>query len=159
MAPLRFLGEWREHAIRMAKGEGDKLDPFFDGSGEAAIDLKPNSEYLKELNARPLPKIPITIIAGKTDKKFEDRFSDDSAVPEEDQSAWEAFKISVKQKWVNVFDEIGDGVVSLDSTKLEGVSDWIVVQGNHHTILKNTLSKKLPPAVEIVRDIVREVMP
>jgi hypothetical protein len=48
----------------------------------------------------------------------------------------------------------GDGVVPLESTKLDGVKDWRIVKGNHHTIVKNIFSsEENPPAVDVVIEL------
>jgi pimeloyl-ACP methyl ester carboxylesterase len=148
MARLRTLAEWREQLVRLAKGESDSMDSVFDGSGEAAQDLLPDSEYLQELNARPLPSVPITIIAGRMDHQVASNDESDKE-PSVLGKVWG----DVVDKWKSFTEDVGDGVVPLSSTKLEGVDDIQVVKGNHRGIVKNVFSSsEIPPAVIIVKD-------
>jgi hypothetical protein len=132
--------------VRFVKGEHESLDAIFDGMGEASQDLMPDSPYLKELNARPLPTAPITIIAGLIDDHSEqDRISIESLPWLEDIMA------QTFEKWGEWANKLGDGVVPLESTKLAGVEDWNIVKGNHHSMVKNIFSsEENPPAVDFV---------
>lgn len=68
LANLRFVAELRDIAVRSISGpeDGFLFNGFFDGAGEAKIDLLPESAFLQELNARPLPQgVQMTIIAGR----------------------------------------------------------------------------------------------
>ena len=48
---------------------------------------------------------------------------------------------------------VGDGVVSVESTRLKGVADHVIVKGNHLTMIRSVFSKeRVPPAVPIVLD-------
>ena len=58
---------------------------------------------------------------------------------------------------------IGDGAVSLDSTRLEGVADHVTVAGNHLSMIRNvsTSSHRLPPALPVILERLRalEMLP
>ena len=56
---------------------------------------------------------------------------------------------------------IGDGVVALASTPLDGVPDYITVNGNHLSMIRNVTmsSKRIPPGVPIILERVRAVWP
>ena len=48
----------------------------------------------------------------------------------------------------------GDGTVSLESTRLAGVKDHVVVEGNHMSMIRNVrvVSPRVPPAVPLILD-------
>ena len=148
LAMFRHVAEWREHILRMGRGEGEGLGPIIDGMGEAAEDLSPDSDYLKELNGRPLPKTPMTIIAGRIDKE--------EAEGKKKKGSWEVPWVTktwqkAKLEWKGITKKVGDGVVPLDSTPLKGVEDYRIIKGNHRAIVKNFFkSKELPLGVKIV---------
>ena len=51
-------------------------------------------------------------------------------------------------------DGVGDGVVSIESARLAGVDDFVTVEGNHLSMIRNVTasSTRLPPAIPIVLD-------
>lgn len=150
-ARLHFIGEWREQAMRLFSSDGLWLGGLFDGAGEASIDLLPNSEFIRNLNARPHPSdVPYTIIAGKASpvkpekiegwrEKFVERFKAESKA--------EAVASALK----GLVEGLGDGVVTIDSARLEGVKDFVQVDANHHTMLHNLTGadKEKAPAPSI----------
>lgn len=133
MAMMRLAAEWRDQFSRSVDDHVSApglLGGIFDGAGEAGIDLLPGSEFLTALNARPLPAdVKMTIIAGRI-------------APELGEAADEAA------------DMIGDGCVPIESSKLDGVTDYTLVEGNHLSIVRNVTagSTRTPPAVPIVLD-------
>ena len=54
---------------------------------------------------------------------------------------------------IDMTHELGDGLVTVDSTRLAGV-EHITVDGNHLTIIRNPTesSDRIPPAVPIIID-------
>ena len=151
LAKFRFGVEICDQIVRTFSGDGMLFGGLFDGSGEVKDDLLPDSEFLKELNARPHPKgVKMTIIAGamspvKQDKlvKFREQLPDDMKDAMDNLTA----------SFVELSDGLGDGAVPVESTRLEGVSDHVVVKGNHASMLRNALSRKrVPPAVPIILD-------
>jgi len=52
----------------------------------------------------------------------------------------------------------GDGAVSLESTKLSGVSDYHVFQASHLFLIRNISpeSLRMPPAIPLIREILRQ---
>lgn len=50
MARFRLIGELRDHLARLSKGNTSWQAAILDGTGEAKIDLLPNSRFLIELN-------------------------------------------------------------------------------------------------------------
>ena len=83
-AKFRVLGEFQEHITRAWHGDRTPDRSDADGSGEAGRDLLPDSEYLCDLNERPLAThTRHTIIAARMSPV------DDAAVTQWAKSAWQ----------------------------------------------------------------------
>jgi pimeloyl-ACP methyl ester carboxylesterase len=158
LARLRVFTEMRDQLASMTKGEINWLGWIIDGAGEAKVDLLPGSRFLTELNARPHPTgTDMLIIAGIT-----------SPWNESDIDRWVSDlrqRVSTDhQKWVdelgkNMIDlthGLGDGLVTVESTRLEGVSHR-TVDGTHLSMIRNITSDnpRIPPAVPIIIDQLR----
>jgi hypothetical protein len=145
----------RDHLVRLKKGEGNWLGEILDGAGEAKIDLLPGSRFLTELNGRPHPEgVDMLVIAGIT-----------SPWDENDINLWVSNvrqKVSAKQQeWVDELGEdmiemthgLGDGLVTVESARLEGVP-LRTVEGTHLSMIRNVTksSRRIPPAVPITVD-------
>jgi hypothetical protein len=155
LARLRVFTEMRDQLVRLTKGEANWLAGILDGAGEAKIDLLPGSRFLTELNGRPHPAgVDMLIIAGITSpwsEKDIDRWVDNLRENVSDD----------KQKWVDEFGEnmialthgLGDGLVSVESTRLGGVPHR-TVDGTHLSMIRNITSgsRRIPPAVPIIVD-------
>jgi hypothetical protein len=155
LARLRVFTEMRDQLVRVTKGEFKWLGSILDGAGEAKIDLLPGSRFLTELNARPHPEgVNMLIIAGVT-----------SPWSEGDINRWVTDvrqKVPDPQKkWVDNFGRnmvdlthgLGDGLVTVASTRLEGVPHRSV-DGTHMSMIRNikSSSDRIPPAVPIIVD-------
>jgi pimeloyl-ACP methyl ester carboxylesterase len=155
LARLRMFTEIRDQLARLAKGQANWLGGILDGAGEAKIDLLPGSRFLTELNARPHPDgVDTLIIAGMT-----------SPWNESDINRWVSDmrqKVPVdSQNWVDALGEnmiamtrgLGDGLVTVESTRLEGVPHR-TVDGTHLSMIRNIASdsRRIPPAVPIIID-------
>ena len=153
LARFRVFTEVRDHLIRLTRGEANWLGAVIDGAGEAKIDLLPGSRFLNELNGRPHPQgVDMLIIAGIT-----------SPWNESDINRWIGNirpKLSAdQQRWVDEFGKsmismthgLGDGLVTVESARLEGVPHR-TVDGNHLTMIRNITSgsNRIPPAVPII---------
>ena len=153
LARLRVFTEMRDQLARWTKGQANWLGGILDGAGEAKIDLLPGSRFLTELNARPHPAgVDMLIIAGMT-----------SPWSESDINRWVSDlrqKVSDdNQKWVDelgqnmiaLTDGLGDGLVTVESTRLAGVSHR-TVDGTHLSMIRNITSdcRRIPPAVPII---------
>lgn len=141
LAGLERLAELREQVVRWLDGEpGDPrllLGFLKDGAGEAADDLAPGSAFLSELNARPLPRgVAMTIIAGTIagDAAKDLQALLDTPVVESLLSP-EA-RAEARAALAQAATAVGDGVVPLDSTRLEGVEDFVRVSEQHRLMLK-----------------------
>jgi len=152
MARFRLFGEVRDHITRLSKGEITWLAAIFDGAGEAKIDLLPGSLFLTELNSRPHPEIDMLIIAGITSPWQEDDIkgmvSDiHKEVPEDQQELVN----DIGKYLIEMAHELGDGLVTLESARLEGIP-LQTVKGTHLSMIRNitTNSRRVPPAVPII---------
>jgi pimeloyl-ACP methyl ester carboxylesterase len=155
MARFRVFSEVRDHFLRLTKGDADWLGIVLDGAGEAKIDLLPGSHFLTELNARPHPQgTALLSIAGilspwqesdirRWQEEIEDMLPDDHHAQVD---AW-------RQQLIAMTHGLGDGLVTVESTRLEGVPHQ-TVPGTHLTMIRNITpdSRRVPPAVPIIVD-------
>ena len=146
LARVRFFSEIKEQLQRLVNGEEIWLEWIFDGAGEAGIDLIPDSEFLNSLNSRSHPETTdyfvIAGIIGKDEKDqltkiYQQYFSD-------------KLLLSIIDSVMNV---LGDGLVTVESARLDGVP-LEIVNGNHLTILRNIIStnETTPPAIPLILD-------
>ncbi|HAI12977.1 MAG TPA: hypothetical protein DCM28_14820 [Phycisphaerales bacterium] len=162
LAHFQFVGEMRDQAVRLFSGNGVLFGAVFDGAGEAKIDLLPGSDFLTTLNARPLPEdVTMTCIIGnaspiETDKirDFEKKCAD---FFNNNDSEIHQFSDAVQKLSTG----IGDGCVSMESAHLEGLSDEVILQANHRSLLRTipVLSNGKPPAIAIVLDRLSDQLP
>lgn len=157
MALFRLGSEARDQVTRALSGDGLLVGGFFDGAGEAQDDLVPGSDFLTNLDARPLPpNLPVTIIAGSASPFDSDDIA--SLVTRIDNllvtKYGKAFDGSQVEKTMSdLVDGVGDGCVSIESTRLEGVTDHVVVEANHLGMIRPFGSVEpatLPPAIPII---------
>ena len=153
LARFRILTEFRDQLAHIFHEDYNWLRPILDGAGEAGLDLLPGSRFIETLNNRPQPQgIEMMVIAGV-------------------MSPWqvddtESFIESVRNKlpggasggldkmddWLNSMSNgLGDGLVTVDSTRLESVPHHIV-PGAHLTIIRNlgSESQREPPAIPLI---------
>ncbi len=155
LARFRMFAEWRDHLARLTKGEASWLGTILDGAGEAKIDLLPGSRFLTDLNNRPHPKgVDMLIIAGITSPWTEDdiqRWVSDlrRKVSGDQQRRVEA----LGEYMILMTHGLGDGLVTVESTRLEGVAHRIV-NGTHLSMIRNITAgnPRVPPAVPIIVD-------
>ncbi len=153
LARFRMLAEMRDHLARLTKGEAFWLGSILDGAGEAKIDLLPGSLFLTELNARPHPaKVDMLIIAGITSPWTETdirRWVSDlrKKVSDDQQQRVE----TLGEYMISMTHGLGDGLVTVESTRLEGVAHRIV-NGTHLSMIRNITdgNPRIPPAVPII---------
>ncbi len=167
-APLRALGEVREHFARWIGSETKDhtaiLGFLADGDGAAADALQPGSEYLAELNARPLPQdTEITIVIGRAspleaddlDPMLESEFARRVLGEERIER--------LRRQTGRVVGAVGDGVVTVESARLEGVEDTVILDANHRSLLRRMdlmdKARRLvgadapdPPAIDVILD-------
>lgn len=159
MARFRLVSEIREQWHRFLRGEGDLAGILAQGDGQAGHDLLPGSDFLLQLNQREVPAdVRLAIVAGLV-----------SPLAEEDVAGsaerWRQKLPGLMHGPIDQFERqtadllggLGDGVVSLASTRLPGVEDHSTVRGNHISILRG--GGNPPPAVPLVLDRVERTWP
>lgn len=114
------------------------------GLGESAEDLAPHSKFLERLNARPRRTgVKYTIIVG--DRSVVARVSANAvetaanSLPKKAQSWWgvRQFKSELEEASNRLRNATGtnDGLVSVESAKLAGVDDLVVLAADHATLV------------------------
>ncbi len=170
-ARLRALAEIREQAMRFADDPdpGRLLAFLRDGTGEAGTDLMPGSDYLRQLNRRPLPQIPITLVIGRLAPQAPGeaaaqltRWLGPDGLAASLLGAGDV--AAVREALELVTSSVGDGVVPVESALLAGVDDVVYVEANHrgmiHTVDMEQAAREAvglrrvedPPALKIVLD-------
>ncbi|MHC4948458.1 MAG: esterase/lipase family protein [Planctomycetota bacterium] len=166
MARLRFVSELNEQINRLLSDGGSALGSATDGNGEAAVDLLPGSVFLRRLNGRgPVRHTRHTIVAGRISPVGEeaiDGFIDRArrVARSEHAPRWlrsiagtSAESDLASSLVTGAVRGLGDGVVTIDSARLEGVDDFTVVEANHLSMLvRLTGGGGTPPAIPIVLD-------
>ena len=160
LARFRILTEVRDQLLLLVKGETNWLGSILDGAGEAKIDLLPGSQFLTALNARPHPQgVNMLVIAGVaspwSDQQI-DGFID--TLHDRHPAAPEETLASLKRSLTSLTHNLGDGLVTVDSARLEGVQHRIV-KGNHSSMIRNLTegSERVPPSVPIIVDFLEQV--
>jgi len=159
VARFRALGEVRDQIARVEKGEASWLGGILDGAGEAKIDLLPESRFLTELNARPHPTgVEMVILAGVASPWGEHDI--ESWLEEQRREATEEERERLDELGVALVAltrGVGDGLVSVESTRLDGVEHQ-TVEGTHLTMIRNLMKDdpRVPPAVPIIVDRLSE---
>jgi pimeloyl-ACP methyl ester carboxylesterase len=132
---------------------------FTDGHGEAADDLKPDSPFLKSLNARPRRAgVQYTIVCG--DHHILSRFganalrSVEGSIPK--KQWWgvrqTVAKLERAQARLDASVSRSDGVVPIDSARLDGVDDLVLLHADHNTLCMTDARGQPPAAWPVVRD-------
>jgi pimeloyl-ACP methyl ester carboxylesterase len=144
------LRVWLELRDQFPTYQGRRFSLFAalrDGTGEAKIDLRPDSDFLRDLNDRPWPaEVPILAIAGRLLAPAAD-------LAEGLEAAATAIGSPELQRrlaawWSGIGGELGDGVVSLESARLPGGPPPLVVDASHRGMLARLLaSDPEPPAI------------
>jgi pimeloyl-ACP methyl ester carboxylesterase len=155
LARFRIFAEWRDQLAQVTKGEASWLGGILDGAGEAKVDLLPASRFLTELNARPHPEgVDMFVIAGVSSPWQEDdikRWVADlqQKVSDDQQQRVEA----LGEYMISMTHGLGDGLVTVESARLEGVPHRIV-SGTHLSMIRNVTvdNPRIPPAVPIIID-------
>jgi pimeloyl-ACP methyl ester carboxylesterase len=118
---------------------------FTQGITQAGRDLEPGSRFLTELNSHPRrSEIRYTIIAGDQPLAFRiaaqttafgDRLLDD-VLP--DSGIWRHIDSAIDGQIQRLEERTGqsDGPVSLDSARLAGVDDFVIVPADHIALYK-----------------------
>ncbi|MCG6924196.1 MAG: alpha/beta fold hydrolase [Acidobacteria bacterium] len=153
LARFRGLAEPRDQLARLTKGEASWLSGILDGAGEAKIDLLPDSRFLNELNSRPNPEgVDMLIIAGVVSPWTEGQIEQWIDGLREDANVDQTRRLNeLAATLISLTHGLGDGLVSVESTRIPGV-DHQTVDGTHLTMIRNFMAKneRIPPAVPII---------
>jgi len=155
-ARLRVWLELREYAADVPAGRFSLFAALRDGTGAAKIDLRPGSEYLRQLNARPWPDaVPIRIIGGlltEPTPTMEDNLealSEELGLPE--------LQEAVGDLWQQTGESLGDGAVPIASLPLEEAPDPLILPASHRGLIAPMpFSDRTPPAIPAVIDYLNE---
>jgi pimeloyl-ACP methyl ester carboxylesterase len=153
LARLRTLAEARDQMARLARGEASWVSGILDGAGEAKIDLLPGSRFLTDLNRRPHPEgVEMLTIAGVASPWTEAEIRgwiDGLRADADDERRGRLGELEANL--ISLARGVGDGLVSVESTRLEGV-EHLTVDGTHLTMIRNLLasSERVPPAVPLI---------
>ncbi|MFN2435769.1 MAG: esterase/lipase family protein, partial [Desulfotignum sp.] len=110
LARFRIVTEIKDQIYHLTVPGTHWLHCLLDGTGAAGADLLPGSRFLTRLNQRPLPaNVQIDIIAGM---------------------------IFFSQQAGGIKDVLGDGLVSVNTTRIEDVP-LVRVPGNHFSMIRN----------------------
>jgi pimeloyl-ACP methyl ester carboxylesterase len=155
VAHFAFMADWRSAwAARGTTRPDDDYD-----QGKASEDLLPGSKFLKRLNERPRREgVKYTIVAGNRHQAttwMADLIDPDDTKPSRWKKWWGIRQMrDVANSWAERMRKKefeSDGLVTLDSARLEGVTDFVVI-GADHTGLVWRDGTKPPPAWEIIKD-------
>ena len=163
LAALQPIADAREHAIRAARNNSTDgaglVGSARDGRGEAARDLAVGSDFLKNLNVRHLPEgVRITTIGGTLTPAAACEYLRSDAQPQWARFLGEERAAALIAQSCAAVETLGDGMVHVSSTRLEGVSDHVDLAADHRSMLKRwTVLVKLdelrgrttPPAAAI----------
>lgn len=131
-----------------------------DGLGEAGSELKPNSQFIKDLNAGPRRAgVQYTVIAGNHSPIAQIGAKCIEApanwVPRRAENWWGIRQTRAKlQQWgQNLKHHQGktDGPVAINSAKLDGVNDFVTLPADH-TALYCPTGDTPPAAWDVIRD-------
>ncbi len=143
LARLRGIMEWRDLAIRWASAE-DRWDLshlaacIVDGSGEAGTDLLPGSEFLTDLNGRPLPRdVHLTTIIGRAGAEPGGSIGWTGAAVIADAVLGTERATGIKTSLESIASLLGDGAVSSYSATLDGVDDVVYFGADHRSLVRN----------------------
>ncbi len=151
-ARLRVWLEVREWLADLQEQRFSLFAGLRDGTGAAKIDLRPDSPLLAELNARPWPEaIPVRIIGGKLPEPTPAMRESLAALDEQIDLETVAGRIS--EWWEQADEELGDGVVPLESLRLEGHPEPLILEASHRGLLVPGPLTDEPPAIDPILEI------
>ncbi len=163
-AYITLSGDIWDHYIR--SHDHNVLDYLYssleDGMGEGRSDLKPESTFLKQLNQRPRnANVHYTIFLG-TGTTFTQAELDHARRIVDKCCQADAFLAIIKPAFERAIDDlndsvaVGDGVVSVERGKLDGVTDTVQLGFDHWNVLGEP---KLEPVAALHREILKRLAP
>jgi pimeloyl-ACP methyl ester carboxylesterase len=163
-APLRAAAEIREQITRWVRDESWDIRPMLnyrrDGVGQAGQDLAPGSALILELATRPWPEgLPLTVLAGQITRPDPGTLDTlgDSKLLRELLGPGPLDRITADLRRAS--EELGDGVVSLQSALARETEDAWVFEVNHRALVRRSPVDFLtgqepggPPGIAIILD-------
>ena len=149
LASYRFPVELRDHLFK-DYGLDALLGMIWDGAGEAQIDLKPESEFLEQLNNRPFPESVYWVGMAGTGSPVD--------LNSLQSSSWaKKIKLSETAEDLNVtfpelFKGTGDGCVSIESLRCADMDEVHYLNATHRSIVRDK-RVATPPSIPIVLEI------
>ncbi len=146
-ARLRVWLEIREWIADIRKQRFSLFAGLRDGTGAAKIDLRPGSEFLADLNARPWPEhVDMKIIGGVLAEPTPEMTASVAALIE--QFGVDDVAVELHELWETAGANLGDGVVPVESLALPGQPEPLVLEASHRGLLVSLpLTEDEPPAI------------
>ena len=143
------LRVWLELRDQFPTGQGRRFSLFAalrDGTGAAKVDLRPGSDFLRTLNARPWPgTVPLLAIEGRLLAPPDLSAGLDAAAAE---AGSDDLRRRLRDWWSSMGDGVGDGVVTLDSARLPDGAEPVILDASHRGLLVRLLpGDPEPPAI------------
>ena len=154
-ARLRVWLELRDHFASPAARPYDLAAGLRDGLGEAKIDLRPDSDFLRALNSRPWPAtVPVFIISGRLANLVGEQVTE---LKEAVIAAGAEDLASHLEHWdATAGDALGDGLVSLESARLPSIEP-LVVEASHRGLVRRPFTDSPePPAIAPILTVLRQ---
>jgi pimeloyl-ACP methyl ester carboxylesterase len=155
-ARFRIFSEIRDQWMQISRGEWHLLRIILDGAGEAKIDLLPGSAFLNTLNTRPHPQgVRLFSIAGTVSPLNKNDIDNIiTSFTEKTQAGRENELVRLRRFFSDMVDGMGDGLVTVSSTQLEGIPHQ-TVSGTHVSMLRNISKedKRVPPAIPLIMEV------
>ena len=151
-ARLRVWLEVREWLVDIREQRFSLFAGLRDGTGAAKIDLRPDSAFLAELNARPWPDaIPVRIIGGALPEPTP--AMEESLAAMSEQFGLEGLPERIAEWWNRTSEELGDGVVPVESLHLQGHPEPHILDASHRGLLVPGPLHDDPPAIAPILQI------
>jgi pimeloyl-ACP methyl ester carboxylesterase len=147
VAKAQTLLQFVEELQSVKGGQGNALAGLSEGLGEAADDLTPNSAFLKTLNSHPRREgVRYHVLAGSAGflsksarARVEAHYATVSRAPGFLGSLARVVLRDLDAQLDELTDGLGDGCVSIASTRLEGVTDHQILHVNHVELIRAPL--------------------
>lgn len=156
-ARLRIWLELRDFFESQATRDFSLFSALQDGLGTAKVDLRPGSDFLNTLNARQWPgDVDVRLIGGR----LLDATRYDSGIEWlRERTPGASSKEAIEAWWNGTRQDLGDGVVTLESLELEGLAAPVVFPASHRGLLRRTvLDEGTPPAVPLLGEWLDELI-
>ena len=155
-ARLRIWLELRDQFASPSERRFSLFAALRDGAGEAKIDLRPGSDFLRTLNARPWPEsVPVLLIAAQLLPRKDSLSAGLDAASAEVGS--EQLGDHLHDWWSSLGTQVGDGVVSLESLRLTDMPSPVIVEASHRGMLHRLFpGDPEPPAIAPILAALRQ---